>query len=124
MDTGIVEFAMHFILVARSGQDFQERFDASDGGVVIRRQEHSGLNMSPGVARRLSGIVPIRTHACSGTRPEMARPSACGWAQYIDAEATLLGLADPASDEVPNGARMAMSSFSHAKLRTQVCQMR
>ena len=78
MDTGIIEFGMHFILVARSGQDFQGGFDASDEGVVIRRQEHSGLTMSPGVPRRLSGIVPIRPLACS----------------------------------------------SHAKLRTQVCQMR
>ena len=97
MDTGIVEFAMHFILVARSGQDFQERFDASDGGgVVIRRQEHSSLMYVPTRAqaakRNLAYLTPSSLFPARGrSGPASARVAA---AQYIDAEPTLLGLED------------------------------
>jgi hypothetical protein len=94
---------MHFVLVARSGKDFQARFDASDVGAVIRREEPAALPMSPGVPRRLSGIVPIRPHTLvPGTRLE--RPGVSAWLRLGTWMRNLrLGLEGTASDEVPNG---------------------
>jgi hypothetical protein len=77
---------MHFVLVARSGKDFQARFDARYVGA------------SSGARNQR----PYPCPACPGTRPE--RPGVSAWLRLGTWMRNLhLGLEGPASDEVPNG---------------------